>query len=137
MIYLALTDFKPYIQSAHLDEITESDPLVLDDIELACIEEMKGYLNVRYDPEACFNTTNRIPIIKSTLLDLAIYEVHARISPKNIPTLRENRQKKALEWLEKTASGYIAPLLPIKDDTATPSTPLRYGSTNTKTQNFF
>ena len=135
MIYLALIDFESYISTTHLNEITSSNPLLLNDVELSCIEEMKGYLNVRYDAVKCFDVP-KIEIIKAKLLDLVIYEIHARISPKNVPELRVNRKKDAIQWLEKTASGYIAPLLPIKAIEAT-QTPLRYGNSKPKTEQYY
>ncbi|GEM_PF-4315157 len=135
MIYLTTADILTVIRQEELDELTVGTGVDLDLIEANVMGEMAGYLNIRYDLEKCFDPLAKIPIITKTMVDLLLYDAHASIMPDNIPTLRETRQKNALGWLEKTADGFIAPMLPAK--TTDPTTPLRYGSTSEKEERYF
>ncbi len=54
----------------------------------------------------------RSALITMYLVDLALYHVHSRIMPQQIPALRENRYNAAIDYLEKAAKGTINPQLP-------------------------
>lgn len=136
MIFLINTDFDAVIDADRLQEVTEGNDSILDTLELMAIGEMTGYLNVRYDPTKCFLTDpSRIPIIVQMMVDIVLYHAHARIMPDNIPTLRSDRYKNAIIWCEKVADGFIAPELPVKEEA--PTTPLRYGSSADKQNQYF
>lgn len=135
MQYLAIEDLIAIITQTTLDELTEQDAQVMDTAELMAMGEMEGYLSVRYDADACFDPLNKIPIITMNLADIALYHAHARIMPDNVPSLREERYKMAINWLEKIADGFINPALPIKD--TEPTTPLRYGNSADKQDQYF
>lgn len=143
MIFLQKDDFYKVIQADELTDVvgayalpTDEGSVILDALELDAISEMTGYLSVRYDATKCFDTTvDRIPIIIQKAVDIVLYTAYSAVHPNNIPKLRSTRYENAINWLEKTASGFIAPALPIKADT--PQTPLRYGSAQAKTDNFF
>jgi hypothetical protein len=57
----------------------------------------------------------RNPKLVEMCVKLALYKVHARISPDTIPTLRKEDHDFAIDWLDKAASGKISPLLPRLD----------------------
>lgn len=48
------------------------------------------------------------------LVDITLYHVHSRISPRNIPDLRVKRYDDAIAWLKKCANGDVTPKLPVK-----------------------
>lgn len=136
MIYLEEEDFHSIITPEHLAEVVDDDISLLDSIELMAIGEMTGYLNVRYDATKCFATDPaRIPIIVQMMVDIVLYHAHSRIMPDNVPTLRKDRYQNAINWCEKVADGFIAPNLPIKDEA--PETPLRFGSSSEKSNQYF
>lgn len=126
MIFLNNNDLLSVIDQTTLDAITDSNQTFINNAELSAIEEMNAYLNVRYDIAKVFDINNRNASIVMHLVDIVLYHLHARISPDNIPTLREDRYNNAKDWLEKVADGFIKPLLPVKE--IEDSTPLRYGS---------
>ena len=135
MIFLNQNDLLNVIDLTTLTTITGGDNALIDRTELQAIEEMNAYLNVRYDIVKVFDFSDgRNASIVMYLTDIVLYHLHARISPDNIPTLRDERYKNAKDWLEKVADGFIKPLLPVKD--VTNSTPLRYGS-GTKQESYF
>jgi phage gp36-like protein len=135
MIYLTTADILTVIHQEELDELTIDTGVDLDLIEANAMGEMGGYLNIRYDLDKCFDANPKIPIITKTLVDIVLYDAHAAVMPDNIPTLRETRYKNAIGWLEKTADGFIAPMLPAKD--TDPTTPLRYGNSATKENRYY
>lgn len=53
----------------------------------------------------------RNPLLVEICCKLALYKVHARISPDQIPELRVQEYDMAIEWLKETASGDAAPML--------------------------
>lgn len=136
MIFLEETDFNTVIDPDRLLEVTENDGTMLDALELMAMGEMTGYLNVRFDPTKCFEVTpERIPIIVQMMVDIVLYHAHSRIMPDNIPTLRVDRYKNAIVWCEKVADGFINPVLPIKTDT--PTSPLRFGNSADKQNQYY
>ena len=56
---------------------------------------------------------NRSQQMVTTVVDIALYHLHSRISPRNIPDLRVKRYDEAIKWLIKCAKGEVTPNLPI------------------------
>lgn len=128
-----MADLLALIEQDILDSVTGGDDTLIDTAELSALGEVTGYLNIRYDAAKAVDRTetdyNGIPTVLEKLADITLYHLHSRVMPDNIPTLRQTRYDNAINWLEKVAAGYIAPLLPIKE--ADPTTPLRYGNSST------
>lgn len=55
---------------------------------------------------------NRSHSLVMYVVDITLYHLHARISPRNIPELRASRYDAAKKWLEDAAHGIITPSLP-------------------------
>lgn len=51
------------------------------------------------------NADNRYPMFIELAMDMALYNAHARINPRNIPDLRIERNREALDQLDRWASG--------------------------------
>lgn len=58
-------------------------------------------------------TDNRDQQMVLYFVDLALYHVHSRIAPRNIPDLRVKRYDDAIAWLKMCALGQITPNLPL------------------------
>lgn len=56
---------------------------------------------------------NRSRLMKKIVVNLALFELHALISPRNIPDLRGERKDDSMKLLGKIESGKITPDLPI------------------------
>ena len=83
------------------------------------------------------NIDNRYPLFIEIAMDLALYNLYARINPRNIPTLRVERNREALDLLDAWASGTdTAEVLEFKNYDQE-GVSLRYGSSTTKSDNFF
>ncbi len=86
-----------------------------------------------YNAISLFDITKAIiPQIKQTTIDIALYHLHCRISPRNIPDLRVKRYENAKEWLKFCANGDLTPKLTVKPEKA--GMRIRYGG-NTKNIN--
>lgn len=48
----------------------------------------------------------------AVIVDIALYHLHSRISPRNIPELRVKRYDDAIKWLKKCATGEVTPNVP-------------------------
>lgn len=57
---------------------------------------------------------NRSQQMVMTMVDIALYHVHSRISPRNIPDLRVKRYDEARSWLKSAGKGDITANLPVK-----------------------
>jgi hypothetical protein len=49
-----------------------------------------------------------------TMIDIALYHIHSRIAPRNIPDLRVKRYDDAKKWLKMCAHGDITPNILLK-----------------------
>lgn len=47
-------------------------------------------------------------------VDIALYHVHSRIAPRNVPDLRVKRYDDAIDWLKKCGRGDVTPAIPVK-----------------------
>ncbi len=68
---------------------------------------------------------NREPKLKTVVVDIALYNIHSRITPRDIPGIRQirydgagnkDKSEHAIGWLEKVQKGTITPDLTVKTD---------------------
>ena len=141
MVLLILDDFDQVITRAELEDVcgdlTALGLARLTTLENVAISEMTGYLDVRYDAVKCLDAAenDNIGILKQKLVDMILFHAFSSISPNNIPELRAERKDNAINYLEKVADGFIKPKFPVKEED--PTTPLRFGSSLPKNENYF
>ena len=111
MAFLAKTDYRFSISISVLNSLTGSDDTIVDEFSAEAVEEMKSYLNTRYDVTAIFNTTgtNRNKTIMMYCKDISLYHLYSISTMVVIPEVRVNRYKKALQWLEDVNEQKINP----------------------------
>jgi hypothetical protein len=56
---------------------------------------------------------NRDPQLVTAVADIALYHLHSRIAPRNVPELRLRRSTEARAWLTACATGAVTPTLPL------------------------
>lgn len=119
MPFVTSDDYLIQIKTDNLNQITGYTDAVRLAAELAALEEMQSYIRNRYDVANVFNKTgaNRNPLILMYLIDMVLYHVHSRCTPRNIPQIRIDRYDAALLWLEKVNDGKLAVDLPKVVDT--------------------
>ena len=80
---------------------------------------------------------NRYPMFVELAMDMTLYNLHARINPRNIPDLRIERNREALDQLDRWASGTdTAEVLEISVEGQTGFS-IRHGNSLDKQNNFF
>ena len=80
---------------------------------------------------------NRYPMFVELAMDMTLYNLHARINPRNSPELRIERNREALDQLDAWASGTdTAEVLNI-NTTDSEGFSIRYGNSLDKQDNFF
>ena len=119
MRFLNDNDYKKQILSWIKNIISQGNPMILEDAELAAQVEMETYLNARYNIQTIFNTEQpvgeRNRLIVMYLVDISLYHLFTNISPDMIPELRKERYKAAIQWLKDVAKGNLSPILPERD----------------------
>lgn len=130
MPFLTNADYTLQIRNELKPLISSNDDNVYTIAELAAEGEITSYLRRRYDVPAIFATTgtDRNAHLVMIMIDLVLYHVFSRITPRNIPEVRELRYDAAIKWLEKVAAGELLPDLPLLKEDNTPITELRTGS---------
>ena len=127
MAYVNNDDFLLSIQDSNLQQIIQSNPAVLDQAVLVSIGEARSYLIQKYlfDEELTKTGTDRDSQLLNYITDLAVYHLHTRIAPRNIPQLRQTRYDNAIEWLKMCATGEVTPKL---SEITTDGKIIRWGS---------
>ena len=126
MAYIVKNDFISVVKLDVVDAISDSTQLTKAISQAET--DVFSYIRPLYDvAEVKKQTgTNRNEMIIMVMVDIALYHLHARISPSEIPTIRQTRYDDAKKWLEDIADGKIDADLPaIAEDK---SSSVRYGS---------
>lgn len=131
MAFLTDSDYKSLICDEDLDIVIQSDIDVRAKAELMGIEQMKGYLNQRFDTTAIFAATgdDRNHLVVMYLVDIALYHLYSNLPNRLGLEQRRTRYEDALKWLKDVSNGLVTPPLPTPDLTIA-SDPLscNYGS---------
>lgn len=61
---------------------------------------------------------NRSVQLVNKIVDIILYNLHSRISPKNIPQLRMDRYASAIAWLDMAKTGEITADIPVRQPRA-------------------
>ena len=64
------------------------------------------------DLRAWIKGDNRSQQLLMCAIDIALYHVHSRIAPRNIPQIRQDRYNNAIDWLIKANTGTVTAKLP-------------------------
>lgn len=116
--FLTQADYTPLIQDHILAQVISNTPALLDEAELMALSEMESYLAGRFDTAAVFAATgsDRNRALVMYALDITLYHLHSRVTPRSVSKLREDRYLHAIEWLDKVVTGELSPNLPVKTD---------------------
>lgn len=99
-------------------ESPEYDPQIIEVCEDRAIAEMRSHLSGTYNTDAIFSATgeDRHQLILMFALDIAIYHIFCLHNPYKMSKMREERYKRAIEWLKGIKEGEVtidgAPRLP-------------------------
>jgi len=80
---------------------------------------------------------NRYPLFVEMAIDMTLYLLYSRINPRNIPELRMERNREALEQLDRWASGTDTAEVMDINSTDSVGYSIRTGNSLEKQNNFF
>lgn len=128
MKYLEDIDLEAFIQQDQLDSLIEDDDTILDKSESYALARVSSYLSGRWniDQEYTLSGDARNLDLVQNVVDLTIFYIHKRTSPRAIPSHRIEAYTNAIEWLKDVNKGNLN----IKIAKLTPSqvVPITYGT---------
>lgn len=105
-------DFNVLITDEHLLQATGGDNLILESAEKVAWRKIVSYLRARYDTQIIKDNITVYDEIREILLDIMMYNVLTRLTPKYVPEARIQRYQDAIGWLKEAQEGDINPELP-------------------------
>lgn len=117
-MFITEEDYKVVIGDMALKVISQVSAENRTNAEAEAREEISGYLRPKYDCEAVFTAEGdgRNRLIVMYTCDVALYHMSASQPQKMGAEIREERYKRAIEWLKGVQSGNIIPDLPLAVD---------------------
>jgi phage gp36-like protein len=108
--FISKQDYGASIHAEILDSVTRSDSAAIEVCEDRAIAEMKGYLSGRYDADKAFEARgkDRHELLLMMAIDVALYHIFCMHNPRNMSKIREERYKRAVEWLNGVQRGAIS-----------------------------
>jgi phage gp36-like protein len=140
MAFLTDEDYNDQVQGTILQEIIQKDATLRTSMENKAQAQITSYLATRYDVPAVFSKSgsSRNMQVVMIMVDMVLYHLHSRISPGQVPQLRNDRYTDAIDWLKMVAAGQLEPDLPkpAGSNTAASKNQILYGSRKARDQYF-
>lgn len=124
MNYIDLNDVYLLIQPTQVTQLIGNSGSTNMDLAVdIALAEVKSYLIQKYDINAEYALTgnSRSLQIRMAVVDVALFILHSRIAPSNVPELRKLRYEQTISWLKGVARGSVTPELQEIDITTTGS----------------
>jgi phage gp36-like protein len=114
MPYLTTAELNTHLYDEQVAEIVRADTAIAPASIDAAIQEMKGYLQA-YDTDAIFNAIGaaRNALVLIFCKDIAVWHIIALASPDIEYKLREERYRRAIQWLRDVQQRKTLPDLPL------------------------
>lgn len=130
-MFVTEEDYKVVVGDSSLKTISQVSETNRENAECEAVEEISGYLRPKFDCDAIFSAEGdaRNRLIVMYTCDIALYHMSASLPQKMGTEIREERYKRAIEWLQGVQSGKIVPDLTLAlDENGDPAAmPIRYG----------
>ena len=121
--FIEVSDYDASIHREILDALLRTDSdfydaQIIEICEDRAIAEMRGYMSKTYDCDAIFSARGNVrhALILMFALDISIYHIFCQHNPYKMSPVREERYKRAIEWLKGIQRGEVtidgAPRLP-------------------------
>lgn len=117
-MFITEEDYRVVIGESALKVVSQTSEENRANAEYEAQEEISGYLRPKYDCVAVFAAEgdDRNKLIVMYTCDIALYHMSAAMPQKMGAEIREERYKRAIEWLEGVQAGKILPDLPLAVD---------------------
>lgn len=109
MIYIDKDYLISQAQERFIDESSQYDDSIIEQIELTQIAIMQTYLGTRYNVALIFATTSPIEneVLKEILAKLVLYKLVRRNAARKVPTDYKGQFDEAMKTLTQIATGVI------------------------------
>lgn len=113
-MFITDNDYRVVIGAKALDALSQVEADIRREAEQIAISEASGYLWPTYDVDACFalEGTDRPARLVSVIVDISLYHMAASLPSRMGYEVREERYRRAVQWLEDVSKGTIAVSLP-------------------------
>lgn len=108
-------DLKSTKTSDILNELSESDYHILDDLETEAIGLIESYIGGSYDTNMIFSGDYSYPYIKRIVKDFILLYLYERVENAP-PEYVVEKTDKHLEWLSKVSKNQLSTNLPRKNE---------------------
>lgn len=125
MNYLTKQNLISYMQERFINESSENDEDILNEIESKNIELVKSYIGTRYNVMIIFDLVTPVlnQLLISIITRLTAYDLVRRNAARKVPTDYKEDYDQALKDLKEISTGVIRPNgLPTPTDTLGNST---------------
>ena len=109
MIYIDKAYLINYAQERFIDESSQNDDTILDQIEWAQIAIIKTYLGTRYNVAVVFDEDNPVEneVLKEIVAKLVLYKLVRRNAARKVPNDYKEQFDEAMQTLKEIARGVI------------------------------
>ena len=109
MIYIDKNYLISQAQERFIDESSQNDEEIIDQIELTQIAVIKTYLGTRYDVNTIFDEDSPIEneVLKEILAKLVLYKLIRRNAARKVPNDYKEQFDEAMKTLKEIATGII------------------------------
>lgn len=109
MIYIDKDYLISQAQERFIDESSQNDEEIIDQIELTQIAVIKTYLGTRYDVNTIFDEDSPIEneVLKEILAKLVLYKLIRRNAARKVPNDYKEQFDEAMKTLKEIATGII------------------------------
>jgi phage gp36-like protein len=120
MPFVTKSDFPASVHIEILDALTREDDTVITDNVSRAVDEIKAYLNGRYNVEADFaktGTARNMFLVRITVI-IALYYIYLVHNPRKLTQVTVDEFNRQITMLEGIQAGKINPvgLTPASDD---------------------
>jgi phage gp36-like protein len=109
MIYIDKEYLVSFAQERFIDESSQSDETILDQIEETQIAVIKSYLGTRYDTATVFDETDPVhnEVLREILAKLVLYKLIRRNAARKVPNDYKEQYDEAMKTLKEVSIGII------------------------------
>lgn len=109
MIYIDKTYLISFTQERFIDESSQSDDAILNQIEETQIAVIKSYLGTRYDTDTVFDDVDPVhnEVLREILAKLVLYKLIRRNAARKVPTDYKEQYDEAMKTLKEVSIGSI------------------------------
>lgn len=116
MLYLKLEDLNIFIKQNVIDDLSENDYNILNQLEEMSIAHVDGFIGYKYDTIAGMKQRNQFLIM--LVINIFAYHFNTRMTHTSMEQIVEDRFNNAMDTLKDISFGKINPNLPMNEPAA-------------------